>query len=370
MLSWIHIGDLHVADGQSIRDLHEIVAQANACLAGSIDFALLPGDVANEGTVGQYRRARGVLDGLRLPLHIIPGDHDFVPGDLTAFHDALGAPMLPRREVIGGHSCLFLDVVSAGNGGPDFRLGAATLAWLEQQLRDAEAAELPVVVFMHVYPAELGRDAERVVDLFARHRVAFVAMGHTHYNELCNDGRTLYAAVRSTGQVEEGPVGFALTVLGDGVASWRFKELDQPWPFCLITAPADERLITRPTAGNQVSSGTLHVRCSAWSPAGIVRATCRVDDGPILPMTSRTAAGATWSWQLEAADGARRITVQVEDAEGRTDRDTIIARVSRDGSWRPPDRVARGSDTNRIGAWPEKGIPGGQLGPNRNGRQW
>jgi Icc protein len=29
-----------------------------------------------------------------------------------------------------------------------------------------------------------------------------------------------------------------------------------------------------------------------------------------------------------------------------------------------------GSDADTIGAWPEKHIPGTQLGPNRNGRKW
>jgi 3',5'-cyclic-AMP phosphodiesterase len=38
--------------------------------------------------------------------------------------------------------------------------------------------------------------------------------------------------------------------------------------------------------------------------------------------------------------------------------------------WSPPARYADGSDADRIGARPEKGILGTQLGPNRNGRKW
>jgi Icc protein len=49
--------------------------------------------------------------------------------------------------------------------------------------------------------------------------------GHTHYNEIGNDGRTLYTATRSTGQIEEGPAGFSVTNIDDGIASWRFLEL-------------------------------------------------------------------------------------------------------------------------------------------------
>lgn len=44
-------------------------------------------------------------------------------------------------------------------------------------------------------------------------------MGHTHYNELANDGQTAYAATRSTEQIEEGPAGFSVTTLDGGVIS-------------------------------------------------------------------------------------------------------------------------------------------------------
>ncbi len=35
-----------------------------------------------------------------------------------------------------------------------------------------------------------------------------------------------------------------------------------------------------------------------------------------------------------------------------------------------PKRRADGSDADRVGAWPERGIFDTQLGPNRNGRKW
>ena len=49
-------------------------------------------------------------------------------------------------------------------------------------------------------------------------------MGHTHYNELSNDGHTLYTATRSTGTDRRGAtVGFSVTNLDNGiVVSWRF----------------------------------------------------------------------------------------------------------------------------------------------------
>src|ERR1700728_3953269 len=63
--------------------------------------------------------------------------------------------------------------------------------------------------------------------LFRDSDVLLVEMGHTHYNELANDGRVIYAATRSTGQIEEGPAGFSVTTLDDCVVSWEFKPIGE-----------------------------------------------------------------------------------------------------------------------------------------------
>jgi Icc protein len=58
----------------------------------------------------------------------------------------------------------------------------------------------------------------------------------------------------------------------------------------------------------------------------------------------------------------------VTDDAGRADTE-VIEPVSR--SFVPPPAHAHpGSDAFRLPAWPEKGLRGDQLGPNRNGRDW
>jgi hypothetical protein len=92
--------------------------------------------------------------------------------------------------------------------------------------------------------AHLKRDRTVLQQLLHQYRVAFVDMGHTHYNELANDGTTIFATTRSTGQIEEGPVGFSLASLNHGVVSWRFEPLRSLLPFVMITSPADHCLVT------------------------------------------------------------------------------------------------------------------------------
>ncbi|WP_331295115.1 hypothetical protein [Methylobacterium hispanicum] len=65
--------------------------------------------------------------------------------------------------------------------------------------------------------------------------------------------------------------------------------------------------------------------------------------------------------------GARRIAVRAWDAEGGRDEDAV--EPARAGA-SPPVSKGVGSDADALGSWPEKGLLGTQLGPNRNGRHW
>jgi hypothetical protein len=299
--------------------------------------------------------------------HILPGDHDFKPNNLDAFHRVLRADKLPKRLTFAGVRCLFLDVVSAGAGGPDFRVDTKQLDWLARELMQADQAGQCSVIFMHTYPADLKQGGAELCDLIARHRVVCVDMGHTHYNELANDGHTIYAATRSTGQIEEGPVGFSMVAVDNDVVSWRFKPLAEAWPFVLITSPADARLVIDPQALNQVPRGLCDVRAKAWSGKGIAAAACRIDDDRWQPMARHPRDASLWQRRCEAPDRAFSLTVRIEDADGAIDLETIRVPGGRCESL---PRHRNGSDADAVGAWPEKAILGTQLGPNRNGRKW
>ncbi len=364
VLSWLHIGDLHITNEteQNYLDLKRIVDLAKGLPTGSVDFAVLPGDNADDGTPEQFRLVRDAVAPLRMPLHILPGDHDFKPRTLDAFHDVLGAERLPKAVTVREHRCLFLVVVSAGTDGPDFRLGEEQLAWAERQSGEAEAAKQDAVMFMHTYPADLREGAERLGALLSKPHVTCVDMGHTHYNELANDGATIFMATRSTGQIEEGPPGFSIAAVDGCRVSWRFKPLDAAWPFVLITCPTDRRLATE--ASRDVR-GTALVRAKVLGDAPMTSVEMRADGG--MWMTMRPVPGDTALWEASGPANVRHVTVRARDANDRLDEDQI--ELAGDG-WTPPKRQADGSDADRIEAWPDRGIFGTQLGPNRNGRKW
>lgn len=361
LLRFVQIGDLHLTapDLPNHQDFLRIVAELNRHVGTGIDFVFLPGDNADDGTPDQFVLVREGLNRLRLPWHAIPGDHDFKPRSLDNFYRGIAGPQLPHSVEVNGILCLFLDVVSQGSGGPDFRLGAAQLAWLKEQLGRAGQAGKRCAVFMHSYPADLRADATELAQLLDESSALLVAMGHTHYNEVTHDGRTIYAATRSTGQIEEGPVGFSFAAIDGNVVSWRFKPLKSPWPFVMITAPADRRL----ALADRPQQARDQVRACVWGASPAAEVAVRIDDRPWQPMAASGAG--LFSAPLDVPSPRYRLEVRATDQGGASDTDGI--EVDALGA---PARSATGSDRNSIGAWPERHLLATQLGPNRNGRKW
>jgi 3',5'-cyclic-AMP phosphodiesterase len=366
-LSWVHFGDLHITDETqaNYKDFLEIIDVVNAHLAPHIDFCVLPGDNADDGTAYQYGLVRRGLDRLKSPIHIIPGDHDRKPGNLDTFYETLGAARLPDAVTLGRYRCLFLDVVSTGTGGPDFSLGSEQMQWLERQLKSANAAAQMAIVFMHTYPADLKADGEALRRLLRQYRVKVVDMGHTHYNELANDGTTIFATTRSTGQIEEGPVGFSIVTLHGGVVTWRFKPLRSPWPLVTITSPADHRLMTDVTQPDQIVSGSFTAIARSWGASPVLRCRCRIDGGPWQSMALQERSN--WVLQCEAPATPFTLEVEATDETGSTGTDRILVAAP---GYQAPDRIADGSDADALEPWPERHLLGTRLGPNRNGRHW
>lgn len=218
------------------------------------------------------------------------------------------------------------------------------------------------------FPTGLKQGGEHLQKLVASPLVRLVDMGHTHYNEVANDGKTLYTATRSTGQIEEGPVGFSVTNIDGGVISWKFFPLHE-LPAVMITSPSDERLITDPTLQGHIVDDTIHMRAKAWGVAPIRSVTAR-----LVGQTCELAQiNGSRVWQGEfhrgnLPDGVYDLVVEAKDAEGRIAKDSIRM-VLGVAAYKAVERAERDQD-NAIGAWPERGLLGTQLGPNRNGRKW
>lgn len=363
-LVYAHLGDLHITNAkeQNYIDLLSIIAQLETECAGKLDFVYLPGDNADNGKPHQYRLVATALKMLSVPVHIITGDHDMEPGGLNNFYRYLTTEKLPKTVQIKNTTCLFIDICGIGTGGPDFNVGHAQMNWLQDQLKLAHSNNHPAIIFTHTYPADLTctEETQQLNRLIAEYNVALVDMGHTHYNELSNNGKTIFAATRSTGQIEEGPVGYTLVSVDQGVVSWRFKPLHDAFPLVMITSPADYRL---KTDESPFPNGVIEIRAVVFGHRAEHQVVCSTD-GMQWHAMMLNADGKIWSAKLDVS-GAATLIVKATDDNGKPATHTIDL-VPPAGY--QPVRVADGTDADSIGAWPQNGIFGTQLGPNRNGK--
>jgi len=354
VVSWVHIGDLHIttADQQSYADFKTIIANTNQYLKNGINFVYLPGDNANDGTESEYQLIKQAIDQLQEPAYAIAGDHDHKS---ISLYNQYMEPVLYQSFSAGGYHFVFLDAISG--------ISSDQKTWMTNELDAAAKAGLKSVVFMHSY----NNIDSSLQDLIQKDNVIAVDTGHTHYNDVANDGHTIYAATRSTGQATEGPVGFSIMNLDNGVVSWKFKQLGS-FPFVMITSPSDKQLIIDPS---QAVKGTVDIRAKIWDDKGVAAATMQVDGGAAVTL-QRIGDTQMWSASFDStkvSDGDHKITVNVTGAGGNTSEDTITVAVNQAGSFQVPQRTF-GALGNSIGAYAEKGLLGNHTtssGPSPKG---
>lgn len=363
-VSWIHIGDLHMTrpGEQNEIDFGRIVDEINAIYArGGVDFVFIPGDIADDGSITAYEAVRHHLDRLAIPWCGIVGDHDVHEKSFDNFRRYI-SDALYSRFTIGPYRFLRLNAFSTPK--PDsFSLGKEQLEWLEGELQKCKDAGDRAVLLLHCYPSDLKQGGEELKSLLRKYPVLLVDMGHTHYNELSNDGHTLYSATRSTGQIEEGPVGYSVTTIDHDVVSWHFIQLGSP-ELVSITHPQDERLATE--HDDTMLSKEITVRVKTWASEPPRSVFVQTGD---LQATLASKDGLVWEGQLDmrsVPNGAHVLNAVAVYKEGFERSAPIRLRIGP----MPERHFAEIDQENAIGEWSERGLLGTQLGPNKNGKKW
>lgn len=190
--------DLHLtAEGRRNSDGIDTAARLSRCIAhlAALDVApdllVLSGDLVDAGTAPEYRRLHAMLDALRVPVCLMPGNHDRRAPLRQVFtdHAYLGTEgrMFYHRDV-RGLRLIALDSVIEGREGGD--LDDAQLQWLAGLLCSEPAQ--PVLVVLHHPPVPTGfsrmdrisvaaESAARLGDVIAGHaQVRAVLCGHVH----------------------------------------------------------------------------------------------------------------------------------------------------------------------------------------------
>jgi len=184
------ISDTHVQEpgGQLDRSydtaghLERAVRHLNA-LEPRPDVVLLTGDTVDAGGVGEYARLRDILAALRVPLFVIPGNHDSREEMRRAFaRDGY----LPRTGFLNYTvedwpvRLIGLDTLVAGE--PGGHLCDERLAWLDARLK--EVPDRPTVIFMHHPPFRTGLTFMDSMGLLGMDALARVVAPHRQVRQL------------------------------------------------------------------------------------------------------------------------------------------------------------------------------------------
>lgn len=193
-MKFIHLTDTHVIGGgrtlfgaNPARRLARAVDSINA-EHGDAEFVMLTGDMTHWGDAEAYRAFHAEIARLRLPLHLMVGNHDDTEALAAQF------PELPRDrhgfvqyafDTAQGRA-ICLDTKRPGSHAGSYC--AARRDWLAAELA---ACDGPVLLFMHHPPFRVGiagmdairmQDADPFYEVIAPHlpRIRHLFFGHLH----------------------------------------------------------------------------------------------------------------------------------------------------------------------------------------------
>ena len=144
--TFIAVNDLHFYDAQCVPFFRKVVAKMRES-APDAAFCLIAGDIADGGETAQFFNMRETFRALGLPLHTVPGNHDFTVDGNRSAYDAAFPGKLNYVFQHAGWQFLGLDSTQ-GTDFDETSISAETLAWLDTTLPTLDPAT-PTVAFTH-----------------------------------------------------------------------------------------------------------------------------------------------------------------------------------------------------------------------------
>jgi 3',5'-cyclic-AMP phosphodiesterase len=270
-------GDLHLTEPglDNVRVAHRVIDDVNTLIRP--DFVQFIGDNVQDATEKQFQLFNQIRGRLDVPHFAIVGDHD-IKNDrgATGFRRQVGQTYGSTR--MSGFRFVRLNTQEAQPIG----ISSEQMEWFRAELDDAEAHREQIVIFQHNYPYQIWEDftgpgIDEWRELVQTRRIEAIVCGHTHYCQLANDGRNAMIAVRSIGDPEGGPPGYAVVYCrGDDLAV-SYRSVDDAGPVVVVTHPRQRMLATSP---RHIVSGPDQVTARIWSAAPVWAARYSIDDGP------------------------------------------------------------------------------------------
>jgi outer membrane protein assembly factor BamB/predicted phosphohydrolase len=175
------LSDTHVGSSTGAADLTASVHDINSL--GDIAFVILSGDVTEMGSNKQLELAKAILDSLRKPYYIIPGNHDtkWSESGCTEFGKLWGndkfAFDFAGFRFIGMHEG---PIMKMGDG----HVPPEDLRWLDSVLAKTPRNDKPLFFITH-YPLDSSIDNwYQVTERLKLYNTQAVLVGHGHRNRV------------------------------------------------------------------------------------------------------------------------------------------------------------------------------------------
>ena len=173
------LSDTHVGATTGAADLGNSVRDINTM--DDVAFVILSGDITEMGSDAQLELTKAILDSLRKPYYIIPGNHDtkWSGSGCTRFTSLWGNDRFTFEfngyRFIGFHEG---PIMKMGDG----HFPAEDLRWIDGVLKSIRKKHQPLFVVTH-YPIDPGIDNwYEMTDRLKKFNVQAVLVGHGHGN--------------------------------------------------------------------------------------------------------------------------------------------------------------------------------------------
>ncbi len=178
------ISDTHIGspDGKAEEDLRRTVADINQMT--DIAFVVLTGDITELGTDDEIKRAKEILNGLKVPWYIIPGNHD------TGWSESGGDSFI---KIFGDDKFSFeyegIRFLGCASG-PYLRMSdghvpRSAINWLDKELKQLNLQQS--LIFLNHYPIDSGLDNwYEIMDRLRNYNTWAILCGHGHANKAMN----------------------------------------------------------------------------------------------------------------------------------------------------------------------------------------
>lgn len=175
-----HVTDTHVGGSTGVADLENTVADINA--QSDLDFVIISGDITEFGADDELAAAKQLLDRIRIPWYVIPGNHD------TNWSESGGNSF---RKVFDDETFAFVHKgyrFVGTNSGPNMRMSPGqvpreNLVWMDS-LFAAQANDDRPLVYINHYPQDSSlNNWFEAIDRVKRHNVQLFLCGHGHQNK-------------------------------------------------------------------------------------------------------------------------------------------------------------------------------------------